>query len=61
MWDCMRYYQDKDSGIYYVIRYRNGAALSTTSFGFGSAESAIDYIMAHGLIPHKISDSEQNV
>ena len=56
MWDYMEYYQHKDSGIYYVIRYRNGTELSTTPFGFGSEDSAIDYIMAHGLVPHKISD-----
>lgn len=56
MWNYMEYYQHKKSGIYYVIRYRNDTELSTTPFGFKSEDSAIDYIMAHGLAPHKISD-----
>lgn len=56
MWNYMEYYQHKASGIYYVIRYRDNGELSTTPFGFKSEDATIDYITAHGLVPHKISD-----
>ena len=56
MWDYMEYYQHKESGIYYVIRYRDNRKLSTTPFGFKSESTAINYITTHGLVPHKIND-----
>ena len=56
MWVYMEYYRHNASEIYYVIRYRDNGELSTTPFGFKSEDSAIDYIMAHGLTPHKINN-----
>lgn len=56
MWVYMEYYQHKASGLYYVIRYCDNTELSTTPFGFKSESTAINYITAHGLTPHKIND-----
>lgn len=56
MWVYMAYYHHEASGLYYVMRRRNNGALSTTPFGFKSADAAVNYIMAHGLTPHRIND-----
>lgn len=52
--DCnyIEYYRHSD-GLYYVIRYRGDGTPSTTPWGWRSEQSAINYIMAHGLEPIK--------
>lgn len=56
MWVYMEYYQHKANGLYYVIRYRDTMELSTTPFCFKTESTAINYIIAHGLTPHKIDN-----